>query len=218
MEFLFGILTAVFFEASVQESWKIPSFFQAKSEFQETLSEEDISEENPSFFLPRPENAEQEVLVFLSLDCPFCHDFFVESLIPLKNQILEKKLSVALSFFFLPTDQDSEKKIRDLLCVEKFAQKWESWIALRAFFESENPKNDLEKIADDFHFPQKDFAECRTSNEFHEQMSAAILLAQDLKIEAIPIVFIGERSFLGKTPPENLFWEIEKKLAENKVL
>jgi len=213
MEFFFGLVAAAFFSfANAEEG----TFFSEKTT--EITSSEPIKDapENMYNFLPKPENADLEVRVFLTFECEHCREFFFESLLPLKNKILEKKLPVSISLLFLPTNTASEKKIHEFLCVEQFAQTWETWLSAKILFESEDFKNEISEMAKTFQFPWEDFSECRHSDVFQDTLAKNISSAEELRIVAVPSIFLDGKEYSGKTPPENLLWEIEKKLGNQK--
>lgn len=214
MEFIFGLVAAAFFSFSVGNTEE-DVFFLEKEEVRSTESVEN-KPENAYDFLPKPENAALEVQVFLTFECEHCRDFFFESLLPLKDKILEKKLPVAISLLFLPSNQNSEEKIHEFFCVQQFAQKWEAWSSAKILFESENFTNEISEIVEAFGFPEEDFLECRYSENFQESIAQNISDAEENGISLVPSVLIEKEEYKGETPPENLLWGIEKKLENKK--
>lgn len=160
-------------------------------------------------------NSQIEVHIFDDFLCPFCSRQFLDNIFPLKgSETLAIAKNVTIIFHTLPIHGDTSVALgKAAFCAGEQEKSWE--LRQQLFLSQERTPATAVKIMGELGADLDIFNQCLISEEAKQQLEADVAWAETFKINAVPSIIIGDKTYVGTVPAENIEHIIRKLLAKN---
>ena len=143
------------------------------------------------------------IVEFTDFNCPFCKNSYQT----IREISFKYKDSVKLIFRHYPVIQDSSLGLA--LASECANEQGKFWPVHDALFQSDNPSEDINKIAVNTGLNIKKFNDCVKTQKYLNRIKMDFLDAQKTSIKGTPTWFINGHKIEGEIPRESFFKLIE---------
>ncbi|MFA5318314.1 MAG: thioredoxin domain-containing protein [Patescibacteria group bacterium] len=154
-------------------------------------------------------NPKLTIVEFADFNCPYCKASYPT----VREMSLKYKDSVKIIFRHYPVIQEDSLVLA--LASECANEQNKFWYMHDAFFQNNNPAENISQIASKIGLNASKFNECLKSQKYLNKIKIDFLAAQEANMKGTPTWFINGNKIEGEIPKETFFKIIDAFLAES---